>query len=357
MTKKDEKFYITQSALKDFKENSPKKWSELWYFKTRKRPFKAATVMGSYLDCLCFTPEQIEEKFYSEDVTLPSENIRNIIQEVYETTVALNRRAKYQNEQPGAKVKIPFKKTNLEDEAFLKSLCVKHDYYAKKPAQGVTNLQKYDGYIDFLKKAKGRTVVTEQDKIAGTELKNILFTDPICKGFFVPKDGCRVLFQQKLVHNLEVSGFENVEILPLKGMTDIIHINTKKKQIREIDLKCLASAFDFRRAVKQFNYVMQHSFYFFLLEQWKLTFEDGKYKDYTVCAPLNVVIDLDDKVPYVYQFNHNDMIVERDGIENTYIKGWMSLVMEVGWHIDNQKWSRPMEHEKSGKIFFDWYKK
>lgn len=351
------KFYITQSALKDFKEFSPKKWSELWFYKTRKKEFKKATVMGSYLDALCFTPEDIENKFYSEDINYPSDNIRKIVEEVYEHIVTQNRKAKFLNEKPDSKVKIPYKKITLDDSAFIASLCKKNDYFASKTATGVTNVQKSSFYVDFLKRAKGRTIVTEKEKVQAQELKDILFNDPLCKGFFVPKSYCSVLFQQKITYELEVAGFENIQILPLKGLLDIIHINHKRKQIREVDLKCLASAYDFRRAVKMFNYVMQHSFYFFLLQAWKDTYEGGKYKDYEICSPLNVVIDLEDKTPYVYQFSYDDMIVERDGIENTYIKGWMGAVLDIGWHIDKQDWKRPKEHIINGKIFFNWYKK
>ncbi len=345
------KFAISNSALKDWKTMSPRKWYNMWIAKTAKRPFKAATVMGSLVDCMIFTPTDTEKRFIISEVPKPSDKVNLILTEILEHYNDLNKNAALVNAKPDTKVKIPMKEPNLEDKELVVSFCIKNDHYAKKPDQAYNDvIKKGAEFFEFLKKSNGKIVVSVEEKEEAKKLQEILFTDPVSRPFFSPKKNCEVIFQQRIYTEFEVTGFENIDFLPFKGACDIIHFNHKRKEVREVDLKVTADAFMFWESIRKFDYPQQHSFYDCLIKLWLETYQDGKYKDYSVMNPLNVVIDNDLKVPYIYAYNSEDLHIKRYGIENTPIKGWEDTVKEIAWHMDTQQWDRPREHMLNGYI-------
>lgn len=341
------KFAISQSSLKDWKNYSPLKWYKMWVTKEMKRPMKVATKFGSFLDCIMFTPNEAEKRFIITDVKPPSDKVKLILHDAYDTVEELNRNAEELNKDKKG-VKIPIKEHTLEDKELICSLCAKHDHYKSKPDQGYNDvIKKGEEYFEFLKKAKGKEIITADENITALRLKEALLTDPVSKGFFIPKTGCEVLFQVRIFTEFELSGFENVEFLPMKGAIDIIHINHKRKEVREVDLKWTTDVYTFYERIKQFDYPGQHSVYDYLIRQWLKTYLKGKYKDYQVMNPLNVVID-DDAIPYLYSYNSDDLAIKRYGIEGTPIKGWEDTINDIAWHFDNENWSRPREHQMNG---------
>jgi hypothetical protein len=73
--------------------------------------------------------------------------------------------------------------------------------------------------------------------------------------------------------------------------------------------------------------------------------------------PLNVVIDDDMKVPYIYEYNKADLYIKRFGIENTPIRGWEDTLNEIAWHLGTNDWSRPKAHIVHGKLFINIFNK
>lgn len=359
------KFAISQSSIKDWKELPPQKWYDKWILKIVKRKVSAALDFGSLLDTLCFSESEFKKRFIITDIQKPSDNVCKIVTDIYNHLQELNENIKTLNAAPaedGKKVSVPAKKVSLVDnkEVVLK-FCKENEYYVTKPEQGFnTIIEKGTEYFNFLKKVGKRIIITsEQEKLA-KELKEILFNDKVCAGFFTPKKGCEVHFQIQIFSEFPIDGLESVESIPVKGMIDIIHINHKRKEVREVDLKFTNNVYkfnDWSGPVRMFDYPGQHSFYDFLIPEWLKTFEGGKYKDYSVMNPLNVVIDDDIKIPYLYEYNKNDLHVKRYGIENTNIRGWEDTLREIAWHLNVNDWSRPKDHIKNGKLLINIYKK
>jgi hypothetical protein len=359
------KFAISQSAIKDWKEMPPQKWYDKWILKITKRKTGEALDFGTLLDTLCFSEKEFEKRFIVSETKKPSEKVTDIINCIFQHIAELNDNAKKLNEQPAEegkpKVNIPLKKVSLVDNKdIVTKFTVEKDHYASKPEQGYNDIiAKGTDYFELLKKSGKRIVITEVQKLLAEKLKEKLYNDPSTAGFFKPKKGCFVFFQVQIFGEFPV-GLEEVESLPIKGMVDIIHVNTKRREVREVDLKFTNDAFKFNHyggPVRMFDYPMQHSFYDFLIPMWLKTFEDGKFADYTVMNPLNVVIDDDTQVPYVYEYNREDLYIKRMGIENTSIKGWEDTLNEIAWHLANNDWSRPKEHLVNGKMCINVFKK
>lgn len=347
-----DKFAISQSALKDWEVMAPSKWYKTWVTKEIPRPEAGASAsFGTLLDCLMLTPNKFDKNFLVADIPLPSESIQNIVTDVLKHIKELNVNATKMNEINNTK--IPMKELKLDYPDFIASFAIKHEYYVKQPARALNEvMNKGKDFFDFLVKTEGKLVVTKEDKSTADNLKDILLNHPRSRGFFIAKKDCRIVFQQRIFADLELSGFQNLEIMPMKGAIDIIHFNDKRKEVREADLKWTSDAFLFNSStgpVRKFDYLAQHSVYDFLLREWLKTYEGGKYQDYTVCPPLNVVIDSDHRIPYLYTYNHTDLHIKRYGHEGMpWIKGWEQKVNEIAWHMDTQQWEVPREHYLNG---------
>jgi len=361
------KFAISQTAMKEWKEMPPKKWYETWITKTRKRPFRSATQFGSYLDCLMFTPKDLDKRFIVSDIELPSEKVSLITSEIYNRLLELNVNADKINAETIKNAKkgttpviLPKKEIDFSDKELVISFCQKNDYYKSKPDQAYnTIIKEGTKYFTFLSSTNGRNVISSEDKKMAEKLREVLLTDPVSQGFFIPKKNCEVIFQQLLYSEFEVN-YENVQIVPTKGAVDIVHINHKRKEIREVDLKCTDDAFMFDSytgPIKRFDYIGQHSFYDYLLRDWIKKYKNGIFKDYSIMNPLNVVIDQETQIPYLYEYNQNDLYIKRYGIDNTKIRGWEDTINEISFHLDCGDWSRPMQHIKNGKMLVSAFAK
>lgn len=311
---------------------------------------------GNLLDTLLLCKKaDFDKRFIMTEVKKPSDNLVAITTGVYAEIQELNTNAEaINNAAPGDDlfqkgVKIPMKEIDMEKNAdIVKKHCLLNKFWEKDIERAYKEALKGKEYFEFLKKVGKKTVIDKEQLTLAEELRDKIINDPISRPFFMPKKGCEVMFQQQIFGEYELAGFENVEMMPVKGMLDIIHINHTKKQIREVDLKFTNDAFQFYVAIKRFDYALQHSFYKFLLELWIETFDGGKYKDYQIMNPLNVVIDDREKIPYLYCYNSMDLAIKRNGIENTKIIGWESNLLDIAWHMDQNKWDRPKSHYLTG---------
>lgn len=360
------KKYFSQSGLKDWDDMTPMRWYKTHITKELKKPDRPATTLGSVLDCLMFeSKDEFDKRFMVADITLPSTNVMLIVNDLFEFITNLNKRAYAINHSDEApELPIPMKEFNITDHKdYVISLSKKHDYYATKPDQAFNAVVKNGtAYLEFLQQTQGRKVITKKDVEIAESLKEVLLTDPEVKGFFVPKKDCEVLFQVTIYGEYEVDmlGVENIEILPLIGKLDIIHINHKRKEIREVDLKYTADISQFKMTLKRLDYPFQHSFYDHLIRQWISTFREGALADYSVMNPLNVVIDDIEKIPLIYEYKETDLYIKKHGLETPnrlVFKGWTHILNEIAYHLEKNNWKRPVEHLRNGKITVNVFNK
>lgn len=343
-------FRLSQSSIKQWGKVCPSVWYTDWVLGKRKDIDTQPLAMGNMIDTIRFNPELFDKRFVIADFVMPSDNIRLTVKAFYEHITELNSNAVLLNKEN--KTRIPYKAYDFaKNKDFILKKAIDLDFYAKKPEQAYNKvLDQGQKYLDLLKRSGKATVITPKEKEAAEELANILITDPVSRRFFEPERNREVIFQQQIFADMELSGFDSLDIMPMKGMLDILHFNHKRKEVREVDLKYTNDVFMFWNAIKQYDYGSQHSVYDFLIREWLKVYLKGKYADYTVMPPLNVVIDDVIKKPYLYEYSPEDLHIKRYGIPGTPIRGWEDTVNDIAWHIDKNDWSRPKEHIMNGKI-------
>lgn len=343
---------INFSSLKEWGLISPLKWKKKFIDKINdaEEP-KIHFTFGSLVDTLLFTPELLDSKFFiGDEPKLPSENIISIVTAVYNKLYNYNKEIKdLYKELPD---KIKGKEYKLESDELLEVLSVTDWNTRWSLEKRVASIIK-DGedYFNNLVKAENRQIISAKMNLEAIELVNILKTTPYTKDFFIARENVEVIFQKEI--------YVDYKGVSLKGAIDILIIDHNKKTIEINDFKTAYNAFEFKVNAKKYDYVGQLTYYVFLFYLYKQI--TGEYKDYTIKDSKNIVIDIVEKIPYIYTYSYSTKLFSKEGTEK-YInstfgidsiiksnkKGWKQKLDEILWHIENNKWDLPKEfYEKN----------
>lgn len=363
------RFAVSQSAIKEFRFKSPKRWREIWIEKQLDLDKNEdAFTFGSLVDTILFTPQLIDERFYISDSTeVPTGAIEKIVKYVYENS------------------EIAPTKVTVDDDMLPESF-EKEEYYLEEHRSAILeacNKQEWNGhwkddtrinkiiekggeYFGMLAKAAGRKVISSEMNFEAISVVSTLRKDENVSKYFVDTDTSFNIFQLELFSKYISS--DHCEI-PLKCAIDILHVDRENGLITVCDFKTSHSAHNFIQSIKQFGYCDQVSFYTYLVQKEleKDAFREqlglDPSKVWAVTAPINVVIDEAEKSPYIYEYNWKDIHLSQKG-NSEYLyelyqthehasrikKGWEEILEEICWHIQNDKWSYPVEFYKKGRI-------
>lgn len=362
---------VSQSAIKDFQFKSPRKWKDIWIDKKIDPGKNEDTfVMGSLIDTLLFTPELLEKRFYIGEEKLPSKAIAHIVKDYYHSIIREN--ATIQENNQFYPEPVPFLSFTLDHKDILLACANRYCFKDgddekcswqsgwKDETRVKSLMEKGADYFESLKQANGRKVISPEMNMEALGLKEILYKDPDVRDYFVASEENELLFQLEIYTTYPL---ENGESIPLKGALDIVRFDHKAKTAQIIDFKSSYSAFNFIGSIKQFGYCDQLSFYDFLLREWMIETCQGRYCDYKMLPPINIVIDITDKVPYIYEYDWKDIALAADGnykyLFNLFQthdhnaklrRGWRNILNEICWHWQNNLWQKPKELYENKKI-------
>lgn len=363
---------ISQSMIKDFRFKSPKKWKEIHVDKKIDIDKKEETfVLGSLTDTLLFSPDRLDERFIVSDETkLPSPAVQIIVRNIYNEIVRQN------EEIDSTKDMLPevvYKDLSLTDEAMIlhyiniyeevdKEGNKKVGWYSNRlePTRIKNLIEQGTDYFDSIKRSNGRKIISSEMNMEAIALRDTLYKSEEVKDYFIQNENNLLIFQLEIFSEYLLNS--NVK-MPIKGALDILRFNHIDKTVQIVDFKCSYSAHDFIKSIKQFGYCDQLSFYDHLLRNWLYEYCDGKYCEYKIIAPINIVIDIKDKVPYIYEYDWRDLAIAADGNRDLLYslyqthdhnqkikKGWKEILEEIGWHYGENKWDKPKELYLNNKI-------
>lgn len=363
-------FAVSQSAIKEFRYKSPKRWKEIWIEKQLELDKnEEAFTFGSLVDTILFTPDLIDSRFYVAEVSkIPTGELEKIVKYVYDT--AENQKAHkvvYEDDMlPEPEVVEVFRLSDLKD--VILEACEKIEWNSRwKPETKVNKVIELGSeYYNLLAKAEGRKIITSELNFEALDIVKKLKQDKNLQKYFIDTNTTRNIFQLEL-YDKYISN-DHYEV-PLKCAIDILHIDEKNKTIQVCDFKTSHSAYNFIQSIKQFGYCDQLSFYTFMVQnalQNNIFMEQhglDRMTDWKILEPVNVVIDEHDKIPYLYEYDWRDIEISRRG-NSEYLfslyqttnhttkikKGWQELLEEICWHIQNDQWDYPVEFYKTGKL-------
>ncbi len=364
---------VSQSMIKAWNYKSPKQWKDIYIDRKLDLEKNEDTfTMGSLIDTILFSPEDLVKRFFIGEEKLPSKAIAWIVKNYYSSIIKENVEIEEMNkvvpeDSPLILMEIDGATKLLLDSA--NNYCYK-DGEEEKCGWNVgwkdetrvrTLIEKGSDYFNSLKKAAGRKIISHEMNVQALQLVDILRSHPEVKDYFVPSEHNLLMFQLELYIDVQI-GMED-KTMPLKGALDIVRFNHLDKTVQIIDFKSSYSAFGFLHSIKQFGYCDQLSYYDFLLREWLKLYCDGSYCEYKMIPPINVVIDINDKEPYIYEYDWKDIALSADGNKeflyslyqtydhNARIKrGWKRLLEDITWHYQRNLWNKPRELYETKRI-------
>lgn len=297
--------------------------------------------IGSALDCLLTSPSRWEQDFKVVDVVRPSGLMQKFIDAL---PPLLTEDSSLENYQQAYEIS-GYKKAIAQ---VVKDLWTKFhltEYYQSRSAL-----------------ITGQTLLTKDEYEFVVTAKDTILTNPFTSKYFFNHTEDIELIHQFAIY-FEYKGIE------CKALLDGVMIDHKNKTITPFDLKTTSkNVWDFPLAYIEYGYYRQAAFYTIALkwyvEQMKtvLTWSDYEFKDFEF-----IVIQKSQfksaSPAFIWVTTPNDI---KAGIEGGYLEGKEhrklpgidSLIEDLHWHKQTNKWDLPRQmYESEGKttlkVFLD----
>lgn len=352
-------FAISQSAIKKFRKDGIIKFKKVFIDGEQDDDDDSKYAFGSLTDTLAFEPNLIDKRFYiaDDEVELPGEKVKTVVdrvfkeaQEIVANKIKLNASGHLPEPLPVPDI------TNIYDwepELIRTAKAIKLGGKTWTVGRILDNLYiNGANYFRFLALANGKEVITAMDNADAIEIVEVLRNNKETRPYFIQQEGEELLFQTEIFTEYAIN---NINI-PLKGALDIIRINHNEKWIVVPDLKTIYDISKAEYQIVNYGYGIQAAFYNFLVKEWLKTYKDGAYIGYAIKNPLNIMIDRVNKIPYIYEYDWDDIDILTHGSREFKVEGWTETLKKIAWHMESGVWDRPKELYETGKVKIKIYK-
>jgi hypothetical protein len=319
----------SSSSLKEFSQNR-KKYHKKYILNERvEEEDNLAATMGRVVETLLLEPEEFDNRFHMSVITSAPTGL------MLEFTEALYKHSAEATNEDGLLTK------SFED---LCALAYADSGFKIKLDAVLGKFIGSDAEIYYKEirevRSKGLTVVTTKDVDNATKIVEELRTNE----FTAPVVNMVKSSRYDIYNQLQVEGYDVLDY-KFKSMMDKVIVDHQEKTIQVVDLKCTWSVENFykeyylyRRAyIQGYLYWMGAKYYFVEL------LKDGYRMDYPaflVCDSTNY------SAPLMYQMSDIDINNAANGFEykGTQYPGVISLIEDLKWAIENDKWNISREN-------------
>ncbi|NTW91142.1 MAG: hypothetical protein HGA35_04350, partial [Erysipelotrichaceae bacterium] len=183
---------------------------------------------------------------------------------------------------------------------------------------------------------QGVKCIERDELMLAQQMANTIKTHPWTRDLFEKKDGVVVIFQQKIL--FDINGVK------CKAMFDYLRIDHNKKTIEVKDFKTSASN-DFMSSYYKYGYDLQSLFYTIAINKY-ITMSTLEYYDYEI-LPFEFIV-----VTRPHPTDVQIWIDDRDSMCKSELKyDLLNLVEDYQWHLDNPQIKISKEkYENNGRV-------
>lgn len=307
-------------------------------------------IYGSAVDCLAFDGmEEFKKKFATITVQKPNWSGIKLFNAIYEelqatldiTETLSNNLADYPDTLLRVARSENYGGDNWRDETIVNKL-----------------IKSYGNYYKALIDVDDKLLLDPQQYEYVVNSVQTLYTHDFTRDYFLPKDGQEVFYQFPIIWEYK----SDDRTIHCKSLLDIMLIDHNEKKIYPIDLKTTGkSVLAFPKSFIEWKYYLQASFY----TDAVIYLRDKIYpelSDYSVELFKFVVISSKNPMkPLSFQITPENLKAGKFGgiLKNSeeYKKGYLELIDDMNWHIDNDKYQYPKEvYDNNGLMTLDNFK-
>jgi hypothetical protein len=367
---------LSQSSLSLFIQ-SPSKWKTKYIDLIDEEARKVYFDKGSATELYLFNKEEYNQKYRLSMGTAPSEdtNMYIFVQEL------INNYKLYENSiKEGRQIDLQIHYYNIDNENLITSekgkgiplininqAFIKAGYSERYGLSRV--LKELDKHISYYVEClqDGVFYLSAIDLRDVENLGNKFLEHPFTKSFFEPEEGWEKLINYKVEADINpfrfltggegiiksLLGFSNENNIPndLKMIVILDYglINHTTKKIKLFDIKTTSSPIDyFQLSIKDYKYYLQDIIYPIVVENSK------EFAGYTVESFEFLVGSFSQNKVARYAISPQDRYLALSGYKDLYgnrKKGIFTLMEDLNWHIENDKWEYSREIYENNGLF------
>ena len=335
----EDEFYAKQFAFSYSSLNkllySPSLFYRDYILGEKEELMDKSLVEGRVIHALLLDQESFDEQFVIAQEKLPSENVRDVVEKVYDKYLD---NLSYVKEMALGIQEYSERKLADFPQEILDVLREKNFYQnIKKDEDRLAKVvtAETEEYFMFLKEASGKTVIDTDTYGRCVDIVDKLRNHPCMKIMGMDSESSLVHVYNELQVELDKE-FANFPF-GLKGMIDNLYIDKDAKTIRVNDLKTTSKTVaEFPETVKFYNYWMQAAIYMRLARSLMHNLKE-EYKDYNLVFSFVVI----DKYTQIYVFE-----VSEETMTNWEID-LQEKLNEAKHHYESRDYSLPYRFLKS----------
>jgi hypothetical protein len=321
------KFYYSYSSLNKLIWN-PQVFYQMYVLGLKEERLDTHLVQGKLIHLLLLEPEKFEKEFMVSPATLPSGNLRIVIDRVYRHHAELSR-----NGDPREKLEefVGAVLDVMKDMNYHQSLKTDQQRLDKIFTAEAAN------YWSFLKTKGSKTLIDEETyKFCSSAVEIVKTNKAICSLI-----GCNI----SEFDNIEVINEQMLQmdipdkIFGLKGIIDNIVIDHDKKIIYVNDIKTTSKDLkDFPESVEYYSYWLQCVVYMIMISGlYPKLIEENKYQ-----VKFHFVVI--DRAFQTYSFPVTETTL------NKWLDRFKTVLETAEWHYVNRSYDLPYEFAKGNVV-------
>lgn len=293
----------------------------------QERELTESMLLGSLTDCIIFTPDEFDTRFFESTTVKPSDKMGLMLE--------------YYLEHEGSPLLMDKDKVLEAARAVNYQRNWGPDTIYKKFVEECAQ------YINIISTLAGRTLVSPEMKERATKLVTTLVTNEYTGPIFKPQEGVDKLPQFFYKWNVVVTPADDGpdEVLDCKMLSDYVVIDHRNKTIQPYDLKVIyGNPLQFYKThYVKFNYYLQAAFYTLGLQ--KLVENVPEFANYRI-EPFRFMVIAERYLPVIWTVTDLWLQVGLYGGQLTdgdYIPGVYKLLSDYAWHKYTRIFDYPSE--------------
>jgi len=280
---------------------------------------------GSLVDCMMFTPEDLNERFYFTKISKPYDKLGEWLDAYLNIEIPPDFTLNDVDKLILQARRIVGYQMNWKDDTALKKWNEEVTPYLEEVAHAGIN----------------RTIITESDQMTAVAMQNKLLTNEFTRDYFTTSHRDKEVYHQ-------VPIYYSIEGEHCKSLLDGVLIDKKTGKMLIFDLKTTSdNTFNFESSFLKWNYFLQASLYHDGLRLAGLT----HYKE--VEPRVIFIVANNFQEPLIWECDAKHLVLGRlGGITRSgkKIKGYLQLIEDYKWHRENQLYDYPASVYQSNGV-------
>lgn len=290
--------------------------------------------LGSLIDMLLTAPEEVKDNYYMVEGNLPTNSYMELVTEFIRLREMYLQEVGDENPFFESDVLILQARENIQFQSNWKSDTVIKNFH-----------ENCDHYLSEYQEAGDKIIITQGEYQNAKNMAISVLENEFTKKYFNNKDiNIEVYYQYPIICNME--GHE------VKTLLDILYIDNNKKEIEVIDIKTFSETLSFTKSYLKYRYYIQGALY---SRSVKINIADvislERGFSYKLLPFKFLAIDTSGfESPMLHEMTSIDMKAATTGglIGSYTVKGYIKLLEEYKWHMENDKWEYPKEVYDTG---------